>query len=57
MKHLNKDSQELLKIKVILKNEFSTIEKTYIELTKQDIEFIDDKVQDGYNLTIEGGVK
>ncbi len=54
MNQLNKGSQEPLKLKVILKNEFSTIEKTYIELTKQDIKFIDDKVQDGYNLTIEG---
>lgn len=54
METLNKGSQEPLKIKVILKNEFSTIERTYVELTKRDIEFIDDKVQDGYKLTIEG---
>lgn len=53
MKKLIKGTQDTMKIKVILKSEYSTIEKNYNELLTSDLDFIKDKINDGYIMKVE----
>jgi len=53
MKQLNKGTQETMKLKITLKNDYSSIEKLYAELLDIDLKFIQDRINEGYTMKVE----